>query len=147
MPVMPVKRAKVAVFVHQLADVAKISAKFFGSNGSIVPSFPFGRHAGRERGRARARFADVPHGAGFGSGVDARIRRIGNALETFDELRGEILGLLRIVCAEFDKQDGLYTMYLKGIENMEEVTEELRCPECDAVRDCSDFFESSPSDS
>jgi tagaturonate reductase len=29
--------------------------------------------------------------------------------------------------AEFDKQDGLYTMYLKGIENMQEVTEEVIC--------------------
>jgi tagaturonate reductase len=29
--------------------------------------------------------------------------------------------------AEFDKQDGLYTMYLKGIENMEEVSEEVIC--------------------
>ena len=29
--------------------------------------------------------------------------------------------------AEFDKQDGLYTMYLKGIENMEEVSEQVIC--------------------
>jgi tagaturonate reductase len=29
--------------------------------------------------------------------------------------------------AEFDKQDGLYTMYLKGIENMKEVSEQVIC--------------------
>jgi len=29
--------------------------------------------------------------------------------------------------AEFDRQNGLYTMYLKGIENMQEVSEEVIC--------------------
>ena len=71
-PEMPVEGAVVVVFVHQLADVAQVAAEFFRRYGGIVPAFPLGRRAGRKRGGARAGFADLPDGACFCCGVDAR---------------------------------------------------------------------------
>src|ERR1700748_425112 len=43
--------------------------------------------------------------------------------------------------AEFDKQDGLYTMYLKGIENMQEVSEEVVCSAISRVLSASNDWQ------
>jgi len=62
---VPVERALVIEVGHHLAKVAKVSAKFFGSNGRVFPAFPVERLAGNVRGCAEARFADFPDALGL----------------------------------------------------------------------------------
>src|ERR1700733_11066625 len=43
--------------------------------------------------------------------------------------------------ADFDKQDNLYTIYLKGIENAEEVNEQVVCSAISRVLSAADDWE------
>ncbi len=56
-----VERAFVGVGGHHLAEVAKISAKFFGSDRGIFPALPIQRFAGRMGSYTERRFPDFPY--------------------------------------------------------------------------------------
>ena len=56
-----VKRAFVAVGGHHFAQIAKISAKFFGSHRRVFPAFPVQRLARDMRRNAESGFANFPH--------------------------------------------------------------------------------------
>src|ERR1700759_5138564 len=71
---MTVECATITVFVHQLADVAQISAQFFRSDSGVIPSFPL-RGSSRCKGCcSRTGFTNLPDMFGFFRGVNARTR-------------------------------------------------------------------------
>src|ERR1700682_3117158 len=62
---VPVKRSSIAVFVHQLANIAQIATQLFRSYSGVIPSFPFGHRTRRKSCRTGTRFAQMPDVAGF----------------------------------------------------------------------------------
>ena len=65
-----VERAFVTELGHHFAEVAEISAKFFGSDSGVFPAFPVERLAGDVGRCAETRLADVPDSLGVGAGVE-----------------------------------------------------------------------------
>ena len=57
---MAVERADIIVFVHQLFELAQISAELIGRHGRIFPAFVVVRFARDARGRAQPLFAKMP---------------------------------------------------------------------------------------
>ncbi len=68
---MSVERSPILVFIQQPANIAQVAAQFFGRHCRIVPAFPFRRRSRSKRCRARASFADLPHGYRFNHRIQA----------------------------------------------------------------------------
>src|SRR5258708_16196043 len=60
-----VERPTVAVFIHQLSNVAQIRSKFLGADGRIVPPFPSARTAHTKSTGACPYFAHLPTSPSF----------------------------------------------------------------------------------
>src|SRR5580700_10259937 len=101
---MAVERALIIELVQQGAKIAEVRAQLFRRDRRIVPAVPLRRRAGSKCGRARARFANLPHGARFGFRVNARRGCARQAFHVLDELAGGLLSLAGIIGTEFDEQ-------------------------------------------
>ncbi len=99
-----VERAFVVEVGHHLAQVAKISAEFFGSDGGIFPAFPVQRLAGNVRGCAQTGFANLPDAACLRSREQLDVRRSGAAAKRVDQALGLQLGSGERLAAELDHQ-------------------------------------------
>src|SRR5260370_39561812 len=76
-----VKRTLVVEGLHQPAQIAKISAEFFGRDGGSLESLPAQRFAGDVRSHAEARLADLPNAPGlFLVGEQAQVGRSRGAI-------------------------------------------------------------------
>src|SRR5579862_5407224 len=102
---MSVESRLIVVLVEKFADVAKVTAHLFRSNGSIVPAFPFRRRSRRRRSGPRAGFAYLPDPLGLAVAVQSNIRRSRGLSESIGKFERERLGLIRIIASKFHQQD------------------------------------------
>ena len=91
-----VKRSFVTEGAHHIAQVAKIAAEFFGSDGGIFPAFPVERLAGDVRGDAETGLANIPDALGLRARVKADVGRAGAAVECVNQAVGLRLRLVRV---------------------------------------------------
>ena len=99
-----VERRVVVVLVQERPQLPQIRSQLLRRHRRIVPALPLERRAGRRRGRARTRLADLPHRARFGRRVETGARRIGHLLHALDEPLGGLPRLLGIVESKLDEQ-------------------------------------------
>src|ERR1700722_18868978 len=97
-----VERAFVAEVIHQLAQVAKIGAEFFRSDGGVFPSLPVQRLAGDVRGDTEARLANFPDSLGLFAGTEANVGWSCAAVERCDQGASQRFGFFRGRSAELD---------------------------------------------
>ena len=100
-----VERAFIVVVLHELAQVAKIGAKFLGRDGGIFEAFPAQGLIGNVGGDPEARFANVPDAAGLARvGEHPHVGRGRGTVQRLHQVTSLRLSLRDGVSAELDHQ-------------------------------------------
>src|SRR5262252_272734 len=99
-----VKRALVAEVGHHFAEIAEISAKLFGIDRRVFPTFPVEWLTWHVRRCTKAGLADFPDALRLRAGIELHVRRSRVVIQSFDQFEGFGLGFGECLAAELDHE-------------------------------------------